>query len=512
MAAPPIAHEVLSAPGQPPDASTRAFMEPRFGHDFSQVRIHTDEKAAESAKAVGALAYTLGRDVVFGEGQYAPKTTQGQQLLAHELSHTLQQNTGAHGMEGELKIASAENAAESEAGRASKAIMQRQPAAPLSQAGERRSLQRAKPESPSTKKKERPIGEVIGVEDTVRIEGEPTKHLNYIQNVIQGVGIAGWGGPFRLDRKIVNGVGVDSIYLPRNEVHLDKDPLKETSGELGQVYKSRAAANKALAELGVRDPAMYTYYIGPGGHIYPTIISDTTAPLLCVALRKVIETERIDAKAVEKGFIGLLFWYAGARFPVKAGGPPKGGAPKQGTSVTKAAVSGGAAAGKAASKEGALVFVEIGAGDLKASIELAKKGGVKVIAVDPAAPAAEAIKELETVGGSFVKGTAGNLSSGIADHVFQYLPYRIGGSGSFVGGGTWRLISDTVRLLKPGGAAHFVTEDLATAQFLAKEAASRGLRTVLTETVAGAAAPGASGAGVPGFSGASKVWLVNIYK
>src|SRR5438270_176191 len=62
---PSIVHDVLGSPGQMLDASARAFMEPRFGHDFSQVRVHTDEKAAESARAVNALAYTVGRNVVF---------------------------------------------------------------------------------------------------------------------------------------------------------------------------------------------------------------------------------------------------------------------------------------------------------------------------------------------------------------------------------------------------------------------------------------------------------------
>lgn len=89
---PPIVHEVLSSPGQQLDANTRAFMEPRFGQDFSQVRVHTDAKAAESARAVNALAYTVGKDVVFGTGQYAPQMTEGKRILAHELTHVVQQS------------------------------------------------------------------------------------------------------------------------------------------------------------------------------------------------------------------------------------------------------------------------------------------------------------------------------------------------------------------------------------------------------------------------------------
>ncbi len=93
-AVPAIVHDVLDSPGQPLDAETRSFMEPRFGHDFSQVRVHTDEQSAESAQAVNALAYTVEGDVVFGEGQYAPGTSEGKRLLAHELTHVVQQSRG----------------------------------------------------------------------------------------------------------------------------------------------------------------------------------------------------------------------------------------------------------------------------------------------------------------------------------------------------------------------------------------------------------------------------------
>lgn len=89
--APPIVDEVLRSSGQPLDDTTRAFMEPRFGFDFGQVRVHTDERAAQSAASVSALAYTVGQDVVFGAGQYAPGTSEGRRLVAHELTHVAQQ-------------------------------------------------------------------------------------------------------------------------------------------------------------------------------------------------------------------------------------------------------------------------------------------------------------------------------------------------------------------------------------------------------------------------------------
>ncbi len=79
--------------GAPLSHETRALMEPRFGADLSRARVHSDSRAAESARSVDALAYTVGRDIVFGAGQYAPRTSAGQKLLAHELTHFLQQSS-----------------------------------------------------------------------------------------------------------------------------------------------------------------------------------------------------------------------------------------------------------------------------------------------------------------------------------------------------------------------------------------------------------------------------------
>jgi hypothetical protein len=91
--APTIVHEALSAPGQPLDSATRALVEPRFGHDFSRVRIHTDERASESSRALDAHAFTTANDVVFGQGKYSPDTPAGLRLLTHELSHVVHQET-----------------------------------------------------------------------------------------------------------------------------------------------------------------------------------------------------------------------------------------------------------------------------------------------------------------------------------------------------------------------------------------------------------------------------------
>jgi hypothetical protein len=89
--APPIVHEVLQSSGEPLDPGLRSRMENRFGASFAHIRIHANSKAAESARSVNALAYTVGEHIAFASGRYAPQTTEGARLLAHELAHTVQQ-------------------------------------------------------------------------------------------------------------------------------------------------------------------------------------------------------------------------------------------------------------------------------------------------------------------------------------------------------------------------------------------------------------------------------------
>ena len=91
--APPIVHEVLRSPGQPLDRATRTFFEARFGYGFDKVRVHTDNTADHSAAAVNARAYTVGHHIVFGAGQCGPSTAEGKKLMAHELTHVMQQSS-----------------------------------------------------------------------------------------------------------------------------------------------------------------------------------------------------------------------------------------------------------------------------------------------------------------------------------------------------------------------------------------------------------------------------------
>ncbi len=84
-------YQALQSPGKPLDQPTRSFMEQRFGYDFSNVRLHHDSESEESASSIQAKAYTLGNNIVFGAGQFAPENSSGKLLLAHELTHVIQQ-------------------------------------------------------------------------------------------------------------------------------------------------------------------------------------------------------------------------------------------------------------------------------------------------------------------------------------------------------------------------------------------------------------------------------------
>lgn len=106
---------MLDQAGQPLDRTSRELFEPRLGFDLSQVRLHTDATAAESAYAIHAMAYTSGNHVVLGSGHYAPDTKKGQRLLAHELAHVVQQSRASGGSSGGLELGAPDSAAEHEA-------------------------------------------------------------------------------------------------------------------------------------------------------------------------------------------------------------------------------------------------------------------------------------------------------------------------------------------------------------------------------------------------------------
>jgi hypothetical protein len=115
--------------GRPLDATTRSFMESRFGADFGGVRVHADDHAAETAHQLAAHAYTVGSDVFFGRGQYRPATAPGRHLLAHELTHVLQQASGRTGSSG--PISEPGDTGEREAERIARQVVQRESGRPV---------------------------------------------------------------------------------------------------------------------------------------------------------------------------------------------------------------------------------------------------------------------------------------------------------------------------------------------------------------------------------------------
>ncbi len=228
--APPIVHQVLRSPGQPLDADTSAFMEFRFGHDFSRVRIHTDAKAAESAEAMHALAYTVGPNVVFGIGQYAPRTTGGRLLLAHELAHTVQQCSGKQRPPRKLEIASPANVSEREAHIAAAAVARGEPVNVASTG--RIEIARQVPAQPVAKHGLRPCN--VGPECRKPIPGSA---VEFSEKTGKEIAKAQAGRPitnapnliaFGLSRKVLSGTGILVVVNPGIEgiASGQADPVK----------------------------------------------------------------------------------------------------------------------------------------------------------------------------------------------------------------------------------------------------------------------------------------------
>ena len=144
--APSLVGETLAEAGRPLEPAARADFERATGHDFGAVRVHTNERAARSAKAVGAHAYTVGPNVVFGAGRYDPGSETGRRLLAHELTHVRQQAGAAPA--GPLQVLDAP-AAEAEADRAARTVTSRTPVAVQRQPDDRRLLPEARLRAPT---------------------------------------------------------------------------------------------------------------------------------------------------------------------------------------------------------------------------------------------------------------------------------------------------------------------------------------------------------------------------
>jgi len=184
--APPIVHEVLRSPGQPLDAETRAFMEPRFGHDFSKVRIHADAQANESAQSVNALAYTVGPQIVLGMGAGGDT-----QLLAHELAHVVQQSQ-ADENPASLRVGEIDSPFEKEADRVANAVVSNQSGARPAHAGTR-AVQREPAQTPKQAPAQAPAQAEWG---SKKWEGDENDWNAFYQLAIQGLA----GGNLKVEK------------------------------------------------------------------------------------------------------------------------------------------------------------------------------------------------------------------------------------------------------------------------------------------------------------------------
>jgi Domain of unknown function (DUF4157) len=286
--------QVLASSGKPLEPALRQDMEQRFGHDFSRVRVHFDAAAEQSAREMRANAYTVGNDVVFGASRFAPGTREGRRLLAHELTHVVQQ-TGALVSDSVHGPAAVDSI-----------TLQRQPA----------------PTGPSIK-------DILRLDQTVPIKGLAKNQPNYIDHFRGNLASAPLGSDIILTPS-EGPASKTGISIPKGDFYMDKDPLSGSSMGQNQVYKSRAVAEAVVSDLMKQTPgwAVYTYYM-QDGIILPTTLSDTTIPNLMPFIRQQREQNMADLKATADLAKAVALWYVGARFPIKirAGGPsgPAGG-------------------------------------------------------------------------------------------------------------------------------------------------------------------------------------------
>lgn len=303
--APPIVHEVLRSPGRQLDDSTRAALEPQFGHDFGRIRVHTDSKAAASAQAVDALAYTVGPNIVFASGQFSPATAQGRKLLAHELTHTIQQGMRLPSTRGNLHIDSADSSPEREASHTANLLNQNRPFVSPRPGSVGMGLQRDAPPAQATDDT-RPVAQIMS--DPDYIEGPNLKRIEffsaqlailhyadgkqlrlglvpeYINPPIEGV-------DYRSERsshiQVVSSTPGKVRYIPRGKESIMQ--MRDTD-----TFDMQAFAQQFGRDISFkRDPQ--------SGKIVPTQVNSMTAPGLCQILLQAEAEYKANFDAIAQG-------------------------------------------------------------------------------------------------------------------------------------------------------------------------------------------------------------------
>ncbi len=278
--APTSVYQALDTPGQPIDGPTRMDMEARFGHDFSRVRVHADARAAESARAVNAVAYTVGQDVVFGAGQFKPGASGRIALLAHELVHTLQQKRDAPRPESHLSIEPSHGPLEDEAIDAARQISRSPGLPPPRLSTAIPSLQRqattvdVELQVPTLQEAQRLRQQGINLPRVSAASADPRNRSDYIDRRITAVGYGIYLGGYHI---YCEGLSLP-VFVPEAYVDLT---LTNAARINDSVYPSRDAA-VADMPYGPWPPGQavpYAFFLGAGGAlVVPTVFSPATTP------------------------------------------------------------------------------------------------------------------------------------------------------------------------------------------------------------------------------------------
>jgi uncharacterized protein DUF4157 len=262
----PAVADVLRSPGRPLEPETRDLMESRLGHDFSRVRIHADEAAAGSARALRANAYSVGRDVVFGSGGYEPETTRGRMLLAHELAHVVQQGAADGRGAGALPVLSANDASEGEARTAARLDARSRrlsTGSPLAIARD--------PADAGIAASVAPAGQQVPLQDEDAMESrlistdDPEFRRNYIDNNIESANF--WDTPYASTDRKYRSFWVNYDDARTLEFNLDEIPVR---------YELKQRPGARMARLAFK-PLMY---FKRGGFIYPDVFGEGSVPRL----------------------------------------------------------------------------------------------------------------------------------------------------------------------------------------------------------------------------------------
>ncbi|MEI6340905.1 MAG: DUF4157 domain-containing protein [Verrucomicrobiota bacterium] len=270
VAIPSIVHEVLGGGGRPLDPATRGSMEAGFRRDLSAVRIHDDARAGASARAVGADAYTVGQDIVFAPGRYAPATGAGRELLAHELAHTIQQSGfQRHADAGAIGLAApAEDARlEAEADRAAARVVAGLPAGSGLNGSDGLRLSRQE-ESPGRDWTVTDDNRTVRRDRTIEISGSAgaAKRINQLDREYTVDRIQTGPDPTRTGRPTSVAFRVTPFYLPRSKGDvIDQYNAVLGAGALRAVYRvSGNRANVTLSEQGAPTSASSSNPNRPG--------------------------------------------------------------------------------------------------------------------------------------------------------------------------------------------------------------------------------------------------------